>query len=344
MQKIAIVGASGYTGLELLRILSHHPDVEIECITSRQHKGRKVSDVFPALKKISDKTFIELNNPAVLSNVSLVFVALPHSVSMTIIPNILEMDKKVIDLSADFRLRDRDIYEQWYGKHLSPEFLEEAVYGLPELYREGIKQKRLIANPGCYAAASILGLAPLIKEQLIEEEDIVIDAKSGVSGAGRVLSSDTSFVEVNEGFKAYKVGGHRHTPEIEQELSLLANKPVRLTFTPHLLPVTRGILATIYATVKENISYNSIRECFEETYENEGFIRVLPPDNFPNIAYVRGSNYCDIGIRVDKRTGKAVIITDIDNLVKGAAGSAVQNMNIIYGFPEDLGLSATVYP
>jgi N-acetyl-gamma-glutamyl-phosphate reductase len=344
MLQVGIIGASGYAGLELLRILAGHPEAEVTFITSRQYTGRKISDVFPAFKGVMDVCFIDPDAYSHFSEVSLVFTALPHSASMEIVGNVIHDGKKVIDMSADFRLKDVVTYEKYYGSHSAPALIEEAVYGLPELHREEIKKGRLIANPGCYATAAILGLVPLIKEKLVDIESIIIDAKSGVSGAGRVLSEETSFVEVNEGFKAYKVGEHRHTPEIEQELSLLANSAVKVMFTPHLLPISRGIFSTIYATVKEGVSEKTIRACFESTYQGERFIRILPDGEFPNISYVKGSNYCDIGIKVDTRVNRVIILTVIDNLVKGASGSAVQSMNLMHNLPEYSGLSNPFYP
>ena len=344
MLKIGIIGASGYTGLELLRILSNHPEVEIEFITSREYKGKQISEIFPSFNGIIDKRFIDPGSCFNFPEVSLIFTALPHKASMEIVAKVLQAGKKVIDLSADFRFTDLATYEKYYDRHTSPELLNEAVYGLPELHRNEIKEGRLIANPGCYATAAILGLTPLIKAGLVETDSIIIDAKSGVSGAGRVPSSDISFVEVNEGFKAYKVGEHRHAPEIEQELSILANRKVNVIFTPHLLPISRGIFSTIYAVIKEGVSDNSVRECFYSTYQKEKFIRILPDGELPNISYVKGSNYCDIGIKVDKGTNTAIILTAIDNLVKGASGTAVQSMNLLHNLPEHIGLSNPLYP
>lgn len=345
MLKIGIIGASGYTGLELLRILSNHPEVVIEFITSRQYKGKQISEIFPSFSGIIDKSFIDPDAySSNFSDVSLIFTALPHKASMEAVAKVLQEGKKVIDMSADFRFKDLATYEKHYDRHTSPALLNEAVYGLPELHRKEIKEGRLIANPGCYATAAILGLTPLIKEGLVETDSIIIDAKSGVSGAGRAPSPDTSFVEVNEGFKAYKVGEHRHAPEIEQELSILAKGTVKVIFTPHLLPISRGIFSTMYAVIKEGVSCHSIRECFESTYKKEQFIRILPDGELPNISYVKGSNYCDIGIKVDKRTNTAIILTAIDNLVKGASGTAVQSMNLMHNLPEHLGLSNPFYP
>ena len=338
MLKVAIVGASGYTGVELIRLLSNHPEVEITAVTSEQSAGKGISSVFPSLTNIFDKTLEHLDADLIAKKADLIFTALPHQKAMDVVPHFLKAGKKVIDLSADFRIKDHATYGAWYEEHKAPELLKEAVYGLPELHREEIKKARLIANPGCYPTSAILALAPLLKNGLVAPETIVIDSKSGVSGAGRSATQDTHFPEVNEGFKAYKVAEHRHTPEIEQELSLLANSPVIVSFTPHLLPVNRGILSTVYASVKKDTDENSIFGIYNEFYGKELFVRVYQKGSFPNINNVRGSNFCDIGIRLDKRTGRVVIISAIDNLVKGASGQAVQNMNIMYGFPEDIAL------
>lgn len=340
MLKVAIVGASGYTGVELIRLLSNHPEVEITAVTSEQSAGKGISSVFPSLTKIFDKTLEHLDADLITKKADLIFTALPHQKAMDVVPQFLKAGKKVIDLSADFRIKDHATYGAWYEEHKAPELLKEAVYGLPELHREEIKKARLIANPGCYPTSAVLALAPLLKNGLIAPETIVIDSKSGVSGAGRSATQDTHFPEANEGFKAYKVAEHRHTPEIEQELSLLANSPVTVSFTPHLLPVNRGILSTVYASVKKDTDEDSIFGIYNEFYGKEYFVRVYQKGSFPNISNVRGSNFCDIGIRLDKRTGRVVIISAIDNLVKGASGQAVQNMNTMYGFPEDMALNS----
>ncbi|MEK6726578.1 MAG: N-acetyl-gamma-glutamyl-phosphate reductase [Deltaproteobacteria bacterium] len=342
MLKVAIVGASGYTGVELIRLLSNHPEVEITAVTSEQSAGKKISSVFPSLANIFDKTLEPLDPDLIAKKADLIFTALPHQKAMDVVPHFLKAGKKVIDLSADFRIKDASTYGAWYEEHKAPELLKEAAYGLPELHREEIKRARLIANPGCYPTSAVLALAPLLKNGLIAPETIVIDSKSGVSGAGRSATLDTHFPEANEGFKAYKVAEHRHTPEIEQELSLLANSSVIVSFTPHLLPVNRGILSTIYASLTSQESgvrsQEELSKLYEEFYKDEGFVRVYPRDSFPNISNVRGSNFCDIGIKLDKRTERVVIISAIDNLVKGASGQAVQNMNIVYGFHEDTAL------
>ncbi len=336
MIKAAILGGSGYTGFELLRILGNHPAVQIMAITSRQHKGCKVEEVFPALNSILKLTFEDPENFRTYSKADIIFSALPHHASMEIVPELLKNGKRVIDLSADFRLKNTNIYEAWYGKHhIAKGLLKKAVYGLPELYRGKIKNASLIANPGCYPTGAIIGLAPILKAGIIDTNTIVIDSKSGVSGAGRTASLDTSFTEVNEGFKAYKVGEHRHTPEIEQELSLIAGRDVKVTFVPHLLPVNRGILSTMYAQVT---SHKNIFNIYKKYYKGEFFVRIMPEGVFPNISNVKGSNFCDIGLKLDEQTGRLIVITAIDNLVKGASGQAVQNMNIMFDLPETMGL------
>ena len=352
MIKAAILGGSGYTGLELIRILANHPLVEVVVITSRQHKGCKIVEVFPALTGLSKLTFQDPANISAILKTDIIFSALPHHASMEIVPDILKKGKRVVDLSADFRLKDAKIYEAWYGKkHIAKALLKKAVYGLPELYRDKIKHAELVANPGCYPTGAILGLAPLLKVGLIDTKSIIIDSKSGVSGAGRTASLDTSFAEISEGFKAYKVGEHRHTPEIEQEISFIAGKNIKITFTPHLLPVNRGILSTMYAQITSHrptlegfnqglqaTSQKNILNIYKKYYKNEFFIRIMPEGVFPNISQVKGSNFCDIGFKIDERTGRVIVITAIDNLVKGASGQAVQNMNIMLNLPETTGL------
>ncbi len=338
MLKVSIYGASGYTGQELLRILIRHSQVDITAITSRKYKGISLSDVFPVFKDLTAIKFMDASVEEVIPLCDVVFLALPHGEAMNIAPKFLKAGKKVIDLGADFRFNDVETYEKWYGGHASPDFIKRAVYGLPELYRDSLKGADFVANPGCYPTGAILGLAPLIANECIDNSSIVVDSKSGASGAGREPQLGSLFCEVNEGFKAYKVGTHRHTPEIEQELSILAKEDIVISFTPHLIPVNRGILSTIYGKGRTNLSMPEIVHIYEEYYRGEPFVRIQRPGVMPNISSVRGSNYCDIGITVDDRTGRIVVVSVIDNLVKGAAGQAVQNMNIICGLPENLGL------
>jgi N-acetyl-gamma-glutamyl-phosphate reductase len=345
MIKAAIFGASGYTGQELTRILSGHPEVKLVAVTSRRFAGQPIADVFPSLQGLTSLKYKNAS-PYEISNVcDIVFLALPHGVSMEIAPEFIKAGKKVIDLSADYRLRDIKTYEAWYGKHSSSKFIKDAVYGIPELYRQKIKKTKFIANPGCYPTSIILGLAPALKKKLLDISTIVADSASGVSGAGREPLTGSLFCEIAGGFKVYKVGKHRHLPEIEQELNALAGKKFAISFTPHLLPVKRGILSTIYAKLKKDISLGELHSLYCAFYAGEKFIRICPEDSYPNISSVCGSNYCDIGLVVDPRTKRVIIMAAIDNLIKGAAGQAVQNMNIIYGFKEDTGLQAApLYP
>ncbi|SEA08264.1 N-acetyl-gamma-glutamyl-phosphate reductase [Desulfuromusa kysingii] len=338
MLKVAIVGASGYTGAELLRILVGHPEVEICCVTSRQHEGLPIHQVFPSLSGFCDLLCEPLDVAAIAARADVVFTALPHKSAMEVVPGFLDAGCKVIDLSADYRLKDQDVYQQWYQPHTSPELFAEAVYGLPELYAEQIRSARLIANPGCYPTSVILALAPLLEEQLIDPKTLIVDSKSGVSGAGRGVKLGSLFCESNEGFKAYGIASHRHTPEIEQELASLAATDIRLSFTPHLLPVNRGILSTCYADLLETKSSDELLDLYRQRYADEQFVRVMPGEQLPNIAYIRGTNFCDIGLVSDPHTGRVIVISAIDNLVKGAAGQAVQNMNIMCGFKDAIGL------
>ncbi len=339
MIKVGIVGASGYTGVELARILSAHPEVVISAATSRQYAGKPLSEVFPNLRKRVDITCENLSVDELIARADFFFTAVPHKTAMEIVPQLLAAGKKVIDLSADYRIHDPAVYEAWYQKHTSPELLPSAAYGLPELYREDIATSQLTANPGCYPTSVILGLAPLLRNRLIDPTTLIIDSKSGTSGAGRAANVGTLFCEVTDGFKPYGVGGaHRHIPEIEQELSALNGKPVTISFTPHLLPISRGILSTIYASLEPTAGEVDLQELYETTYGDEPFVRVLPSGNQPATQYVRGSNCCDIALQKDKRTGRIIVTTAIDNIVKGASGQAVQNMNLMLGFPETTGL------
>ncbi len=339
MIKVAIVGGSGYTGFELLRLLALHPDAKVTEVTSRQYKGKAVTEVFPSLTGFYDG--LKFSDPEEFKSIEadIAFSALPHGASQAAVPALLE-SSRVIDLSADFRIHDLSVYEAWYGEHMSPALLNEAVYGLPELRRKEIKGARLVANPGCYPTSAILALAPLLKEKLSDASSIIVDSKSGVSGAGRQAAIETSFVEVSPGFKAYKIGSHRHTPEIEQELGAIAGAGVSITFTPHLLPVSRGILSTVYANLSKGVSMKEVHSLYKAFYEKEPFVRVMDEGRFPDISQVRTSNYCDLGVFVDEKKRKAIIVSAIDNLVKGASGQAIQNMNIMAGLPETTGLIA----
>lgn len=339
MYKIGIVGASGYTGVELARLLVNHPDVELTVATSRQYAGKRLAEVYPNLQGCTDIVLEDVVIDELVDRADLFFTAVPHQTAMNIVPAFLAAGKKVVDLSADFRLDDAQVYEAWYQPHCAQEFLAEAVYGLPEINRAQIKGARLIANPGCYPTSIILGLAPLLKNGLIDPATIIADSKSGTSGAGRGASVATLYCEVTDGFKAYKVGSHRHTPEIEQEIGKLAGQGVTISFTPHLVPMVRGILSTIYAGLSREISQAEVDSLYQHFYEQERFVRPCVPGTFPATQFVRGSNYCDIGVKVDTRTGRVVVVSAIDNLVKGAAGQAVQNMNIVLGLDEAAGLA-----
>ena len=344
MLRVAIIGASGYTGVELARILCNHPEFELTAATSRQYAGKPLSEVFPNLLGKTDLICENLSIDELCERADLFFAAVPHKTAMDLVPQLLREGKKVVDLSADFRLRDVATYEEWYQEHSSPEFIAEAAYGLPELYRDKIKNARLVANPGCYPTSIVLGLAPLLKEGLIDPTSIIVDSKSGTTGAGRAASVGTLFCEVHDGFKAYKVGGtHRHLPEIEQELSVLNKKDVTISFTPHLLPISRGILSTSYANIAKDTSEDDLRKLYLDMYDTEPFVRILPQGTFPATQHVRGSNFCDIGFAIDKRANRIIVVTAIDNIVKGAAGQAVHNMNLMCGIEETTGLEGAPF-
>lgn len=339
MLNVAVVGASGYTGVELLRILHCHPEVAVTCVTSEQSAGMRISDLFPSLYGRCDMVLENLEPVRVAEKADLIFTALPHKAAMEVVPTFLKLKKKVIDLSADYRLHNADVYGKWYEPHMNPQLLAKAVYGLPEVRRSRIARASLVANPGCYPTSVILGLAPLLKHKLIDTSTVIADAKSGVSGAGRSAKVDHLYCEVNDGFKAYGVGGvHRHIPEIEQELSELAGESITISFTPHLAPMDRGILSTIYASLCAPMTGKQVADLYADHYRGEGFVRVLPAGRFPSTSFVKGSNFCDIGVTVDERTGRVIVVSAIDNLVKGASGQAVQNMNLVCGYPENLGL------
>lgn len=339
MLNCAVLGATGYTGVELTKLLLSHPHVRVSILTTRQEKPIPLSEVLPSVSKDIKLEITSYSFDAVKKKADVIFLCLPHTEAMSAAEQFLAAGKVVIDLSADFRLRDKKIYEKWYGvSHVAPQYLSKAVYGLCEIYKPKIKKADLISNPGCYPTGPSLALIPLLKKKLIKANSIIINAASGVSGAGKKLVSATHFCEANENFNAYKVNKHQHTPEIEQTLSDAAGRRVRITFVPHLLPVSRGILATIYAESCAKVAEGKIRAALENIYHKEPFVRVKPQGQFPALKDVQYTNFCDIGLSVDARTGRLVIITAIDNLVKGAAGQAVQNMNIRFGFPEEAGL------
>lgn len=335
MIRAGIIGATGYAGAELVRILSGHPQVTITQVVSKSYAGKRLSELYPTLRGIVDLTCREIDIDALAQDCDVVFTALPHGAAAEVIVQLMEKGLRVVDLSADFRYNDAGIYQEWYGiDHCAKDLLEKSVYGLCELHRDKIKQADLVGNPGCYTTCSILGAAPLLANGLIEPNSVIIDAKSGVSGAGRGLGIDYHFCECTENTKAYKIGKHRHTSEIEQELSLLAGSDMKVTFTPHLIPQKRGILATIYADLKQAVSTAELLAVYRTFYKGEYFIRIYEEGSLPETNHVAGSNFADIGLVVDKRTNRVVVVSCIDNLYKGAAGQAVQNMNLMFGLDE----------
>ncbi|HNX68653.1 MAG TPA: N-acetyl-gamma-glutamyl-phosphate reductase [Candidatus Omnitrophota bacterium] len=340
MLSCAVLGATGYTGVELTKLLLSHPNVRVSVLTTRQEKPIPLNDVLPGVSKTIGLEITPYSFEEVKKKAEVVFLCLPHTEAMTAGDQFRNAGKVVIDLSADFRLKDPGLYPKWYGvEHVFPERLKEAVYGLCEIHRARIKKADLISNPGCYPTGPSLALIPLLKEKLIDPRSIIINAASGVSGAGKKLVTATHFCEVDGNYNAYKVNKHQHTPEIEQNLSEAAGRDVKITFVPHLLPISRGILATIYAEPAKKVTEAMIRQTLETRYRKEPFVRIKPEGKFPAIKDVQHANFCDIGLSLDARTGRLVILTAIDNLVKGAAGQAVQNMNIRFGFPEEAGLS-----
>ncbi|GAB1475822.1 N-acetyl-gamma-glutamyl-phosphate reductase [Bacillota bacterium] len=336
--KAGVVGASGYGGVELVRLLRGHPYAKLEAVSSRSFHGQNISDIYAGLRG-GVELVLEKDPAEMLDRCQVVFAALPHGLSQELAKECIDRNKILIDLGADFRLENEDEYRDWYGEtFLDKELHKQAVYGLSEIFRERIKTAKLIANPGCYPTSAALALYPGLKAGLINPEGIIIDSKSGVTGAGRSMTQSTHFPECNEGFSAYKAGGHRHIPEIEQALSWFSGAKVNVTFTPHLLPVNRGILSTIYCSL--NNTQEALRRCYEETYANEPFVTILRDGEYANIRNVRLSNSCHISLHYDMRTQKLIICSAIDNMVKGAAGQAIQNMNIALGMPEDSGLAA----
>jgi N-acetyl-gamma-glutamyl-phosphate reductase len=344
--KVSIIGATGYTGSELVRILYRHPEVELVALTTRSYAGMPLHKVYPHLYKYNQLICEEMDLPKIFDISDVVFVALPHGHAMPVALEAARRGKKMIDLGADFRFSDFQVYEKWYKvEHEAKKLLEAAAYGLPEVNRDKIKGAWLVANPGCYPTSAILAMAPLLKQKIIDTGSIVVDSKSGVSGAGRGLALGSHYCEVNENFKAYNVAAHRHTPEIEQALSRIAGEQITVTFTPHLLPITRGILSTVYAKLSSVVGVEQIRELYQDYYKDEFFVRVLPEGTLPQTKWVAGTNHCDIGLAVDSRTGRVIVISAIDNIVKGASGQAVQNMNIICDLPEDTALAGPgLYP
>ncbi len=344
--KVAIVGSTGYGGVELIRHLLTHPHVEITSVISASHAGNLISESFPHLTDIIIDPLDGVDPKLMKEKADLVFTATPSGVSSELVPQLLAEGLKVIDLSGDFRLVDPAVYEKWYKHTAAPQsYLDQAVYGLAEVFGDEVQGKDFISNPGCYATAALLGLIPAVTSGWIDSKSIIIDAKSGVSGAGRGLSLNVHYSEINENFKAYKVNKHQHIPEIEQILSRVSGEPITTTFTTHLVPMTRGIMCTMYATVKDDHSQSEFVDLYQRYYEGRRFVRVRKDGTWPATKEVTGSNFCDIGLQVDERTGRITIFSVIDNVVKGAAGQAIQNLNLMMGWDETLGLMATpLYP
>ena len=339
MIKAGIIGATGYAGAEIVRLLMGHPEAEIKWYGSRSYIDQRYADIYRNMFQIVEDVCKDDNLDKLAEEVDVIFTATPQGFCASVINEEILSKVKVIDLSADFRIKDVKTYEKWYGiEHKSPEYIKEAVYGLCEINREDIKKARLVANPGCYTTCSILSLYPLVKEGLIDPATIIIDAKSGTSGAGRGAKLDNLFCEVNENMKAYGVATHRHTPEIEEQLGYAAGEEIVLNFTPHLVPMNRGILVTAYASLKEKVSYETVKAVYDKYYEKEKFVRVLDKDVCPQTKWVEGSNYVDVNFKIDERTGRVIVMGALDNLVKGAAGQAVQNMNLVFGLEESTGL------
>jgi len=335
MTRIAILGATGYTALELIKILLRHPEAEVAAVTSRQEGNPHIAMIHPSLTNRLDLTLENLSPAEVASRAECAFSCLPHGASASVIPHLLDAGCRVVDFSADYRLQSADVYQQWYGqKHPDPDRLGKVVYGLPELFRTEIVRSRLVANPGCYPTSAILALAPLVKNKLIDPKDIIVDSKSGVSGAGRTVKLTTHFPECNESVSAYNVGRHRHQPEIEQVLGTAAGQPVEVIFTPHLIPMDRGILTTTYSRPIGQLTEENLLQVFREFYDNEPFVRVV--DHLPGTKDSADTNFCDITARIVR--GRVLTISCLDNLIKGASGAAVQNFNLLYGYPEAMAL------
>lgn len=339
MIRVGIIGSTGYAGGELVRILLGHKEVEIKWYGSRSYIDKKYCEVYQNMFQLVDAVCMDDNMEKLADEVDVIFTATPQGLCASLVNEDILNKVKIIDLSADFRIKDVKTYEKWYHmEHKSPQFIEEAVYGLCEINREDIKNARLVANPGCYTTCSILSIYPLLKEGLIDPASIIIDAKSGTSGAGRGAKTDNLFCEVNENIKAYAVAKHRHTPEIEEQLGYAAKQNITLNFTPHLVPMNRGILVTAYASLIRETSYEEVKAAFDRYYANEKFVRVLEQDVCPQTKWVEGSNYVDVNFKLDPRTNRIIVMGALDNIVKGAAGQAVQNMNLLFGLDESMGL------
>ncbi|EEQ59496.1 N-acetyl-gamma-glutamyl-phosphate reductase [Enterocloster sp. OA13] len=339
MIKVGIIGSTGYAGGELARLLLQRDDIEIKWYGSRSYTGQKYASLYPNMYKIVDEECMDDNMKELAGQVDVVFTATPQGLCASLVDEEILSMVKVIDLSADFRIKDVSVYEEWYKlTHAAPQFIGEAVYGLPEVNRDKVKTARLIANPGCFPTCSFLSVYPLVKEGLVDPGTIIIDAKSGTSGAGRGAKMDSLYCEVNENIKAYGVGTHRHTPEIEEQLSYAAGRPVTISFTPHLVPMNRGILVTAYGSLTKEVTYEEVKAVYDKYYEDEYFVRVLEKDVVPQTRWVEGSNFADVNFKIDPRTRRIVMMGAIDNMVKGAAGQAIQNMNLMFGLPENTGL------
>lgn len=348
MIKAGIIGATGYAGGELVRLLTAHPDVEIVWYGSRSYINKKYYEVYKNMFQIVDAGCLDDNMEELAKQADVIFTATPQGFCASLINEEILSNAKLVDLSADFRIKDVATYEKWYGiEHKAPQYIEEAAYGLCEINRAAVKNARLVANPGCYPTCSTLSIYPLLKEGLIDPSTVIIDAKSGASGAGRGAKVDNLYCEVNENIKAYGVANHRHTPEIEEQLSLAAGEEMLINFTPHLVPMNRGILITAYASLKSTLqpdgtrvfpSYEEVRAAYDKYYDKEKFVRVLDKNVCPETKWVEGSNYVDVNFKIDERTGRVIMMGAMDNLVKGAAGQAVQNMNLMFGLPETKGL------
>ena len=339
MIKVGIIGATGYAGSELVRILLGHKDVEIKWYGSRSYIDKKYASIYQNFFQLVDANCMDDNMEVLADQVDVIFTATPQGLCASLVNEEILSKVKIIDLSADFRIKDVKVYEEWYKlEHKSPQFIEEAVYGLCEINREDVKKARLVANPGCYTTCSILTCYPLVKEGIIDPNTIIVDAKSGTSGAGRGAKVDNLFCEVNENMKAYGVATHRHTPEIEEQLGYACGEKITINFTPHLVPMNRGILATAYASLKKDVTYEEVKAIYYKYYADEKFVRVLEKDVCPQTKWVEGSNYVDVNFKIDPRTNRIIMMGAIDNLVKGAAGQAVQNMNLMFGLKESEGL------
>lgn len=346
MIKAGIIGSSGYAGVELVRLLTSHPDVTISWYGSKSYVEKKYYEVFRNMFEIIDAKCLDDNIEELADKVDVIFTATPHGYLASLVNEGILSKVKIVDLSADFRIKDLDVFNTWYGMENSGgKFIDEAVYGLCEVNREAIKKARLIANPGCYPTCTVLSMLPLLKEGLIDIKSIIVDAKSGTSGAGRGAKTDILFCEVNENIKAYGVATHRHTPEIEEQLTYISGEEITINFTPHLVPMNRGILTTSYANLNKKVTYDEVKGIYDKYYKNEFFVRVLEKDICPETKWVEGSNYVDVNFKIDERTNRIIIMGSMDNLIKGAAGQAVQNMNILFGFDENRGLmQIPMYP